>query len=252
MAIIPRIKQALGISVPPHETTYSAGVWGMDVSHWQGDVDYKAAKEQKIEFVIAKACDGNGFLDPFFAKNYDNATAEGLLFLAYIYIRPKYKADFQIKTFVDAVGTRQVAGYMFDIETTDGMGVQVCTDITWAIAKFFEGAGTKDCNLIYSRAEWWKVNIKRSSNWSKLAGVNTANWGVPVNRVATPMDWTTWDVWQAGQVKNRFGVKGDVDFCVWKEDRFPGNITPPPPDDYFVLTGQTKDGDNFSGKVEKL
>jgi lysozyme len=223
--MIEGIRQSLGLTVAPHESVYTAGVWGMDVSHWQREIDYKAAKNEGIQFVIAKACDGNGFLDPFFASNYEKATAEGLLFFAYIYIRPSYKVNSQIETFTNAIGTRQVAGYMFDIETRDGVNIQVCTDCVWAIAKFFDGLGTKKYNLIYSRAEWWKSNIKRSTNWSKLAGIATAHWGVSVNYVATPMDWNTWDVWQAGQVTNRFGVKGDVDFCVWEKDKYPGNAT---------------------------
>jgi len=241
-------------SVAPHESAYSAGVWGIDVSKWQGLIDYRAAWNEGIRFVIAKGCEGNRYYDPLFQANYENALAAGMYFFAYMFLRPAYKIEDHKFTLTKAIGDKKISGVMLDCEVTDGMNPQICTDLIWGMAKFIQPAW--EHNIIYSRASWWNPNVKRSSNWAKLCAVDTAHWGVPVEKVSTPVDWKTWDIWQAGIVNNRFGVKGDVDFCVWREDRFPGNnpLPPPPPPvkDFFDLTGKTNAGESFAGRITKV
>lgn len=53
---------------------------GIDISHHQGSIDFKkvAADSQKIEFVIIKASQGVGFIDPEVGFNSNKAKAAGL------------------------------------------------------------------------------------------------------------------------------------------------------------------------------
>ena len=53
---------------------------GIDVSKWQGAVDFAAVKDTGIELVYLKASEGMRIRDPFFYRNYANATAAGLPF----------------------------------------------------------------------------------------------------------------------------------------------------------------------------
>ena len=51
---------------------------GIDVSKWQGDIDFTKVKKSGIEIVYIKATEGNYYLDPYLKQNYNGATTNGL------------------------------------------------------------------------------------------------------------------------------------------------------------------------------
>lgn len=51
---------------------------GIDVSNWQGYIDYSRVKAAGIEIVYIKASQGTNITDSFFKVNYNNAKANGL------------------------------------------------------------------------------------------------------------------------------------------------------------------------------
>jgi lysozyme len=53
-------------------------VHGVDVSRWQGDIDWDKLREQGANFAYIKATDGGDHLDPMFMKNWRGAEAAGL------------------------------------------------------------------------------------------------------------------------------------------------------------------------------
>ncbi|MDE7225693.1 MAG: hypothetical protein K2N49_02380, partial [Ruminococcus sp.] len=54
-------------------------IYGIDVSQWQGNVDFNAAKASGYaDFVIIKAGSGTSFVDPYFHQNIQRAQAAGL------------------------------------------------------------------------------------------------------------------------------------------------------------------------------
>src|SRR6266540_2818609 len=61
---------------------------GIDVSHWQGTIDFDAVAGAGVRFVFAKATEGQTFDDPNYATYRADAAAAGLAFGAYHYARP--------------------------------------------------------------------------------------------------------------------------------------------------------------------
>ncbi len=53
-------------------------VHGVDVSRWQGDIDWQKLRSQGANFVYIKATDGGDHLDPMFRKNWNDAHNAGL------------------------------------------------------------------------------------------------------------------------------------------------------------------------------
>lgn len=51
---------------------------GIDVSDWQGYINYAQVRESGIEVVYIKASQGSNIKDPYFDINYENAKANGL------------------------------------------------------------------------------------------------------------------------------------------------------------------------------
>jgi len=60
-------------------------LFGIDVSLYQGDFDFAAAKDEGVKFVIVKGSEGN-FVDPKFTRNYNAAKAAGLYVGVYHYL----------------------------------------------------------------------------------------------------------------------------------------------------------------------
>lgn len=58
---------------------------GIDVSVWQGNIDFQKVKASGIDFVIIRAGYGNGNKDKWFDENYRKAKAAGLHIGAYWY-----------------------------------------------------------------------------------------------------------------------------------------------------------------------
>ena len=51
---------------------------GIDVSNWQGYINYREVKESGIEVVYIKSSQGTNIKDAYFDINYENAKANGL------------------------------------------------------------------------------------------------------------------------------------------------------------------------------
>ncbi len=58
-------------------------VLGIDVSHFQGDINWKEIKDAKLLFAYDKATQGEGYRDPDYAQNREGAHAVGLSHGAY-------------------------------------------------------------------------------------------------------------------------------------------------------------------------
>ncbi|HEX6963320.1 MAG TPA: GH25 family lysozyme, partial [Lacipirellula sp.] len=63
-------------------------VHGVDVSRWQGDVNWSNLKNAGVQFAFAKATEGVDFVDIKFHQNMANARAAGVWIGPYHYARP--------------------------------------------------------------------------------------------------------------------------------------------------------------------
>ena len=96
---------------------------GIDVSRWQGEVDFEKVKSQGYSFVMLNAGYGKyiGQKDAYFERNYAAAKKAGLNIGAYWYSYALTEADAlaEAKTFLEAVkGKRFEYPLAFDIEDT--------------------------------------------------------------------------------------------------------------------------------------
>lgn len=77
---------------------------GVDVSHWQGSIDWPAVRRGGFEFAILKATESTGYTDPTFAANRAKARAAGMVVGFYHFARatdPVAEADH----FVSRIGS---------------------------------------------------------------------------------------------------------------------------------------------------
>ncbi|MCB1131778.1 MAG: glycoside hydrolase family 25 protein [Verrucomicrobiae bacterium] len=78
----------------------SLDVHGVDVSRWQGEIDWARLRKQGANFAYIKATDGGDHLDPMFMKNWVNAHEAGLKRGAYHFFYWCRTARDQAKWFI--------------------------------------------------------------------------------------------------------------------------------------------------------
>jgi lysozyme len=82
-------------------------LFGMDVSHFQGDIDWNQVKqnEPEISFVFVKATESINFVDAHFKKNWMLARQRGILRGAFHFFKSNKDAKAQADLFIDTVKT---------------------------------------------------------------------------------------------------------------------------------------------------
>ena len=84
-------------------------VRGVDVSAYQGTIDWKKLSEQDIQFAYIKATEGSSFVDEKFQENYKNAQETDLKIGAYHFFS------------YDSEGATQAENFINNVEKIDNM-----------------------------------------------------------------------------------------------------------------------------------
>ena len=96
---------------------------GIDVSNWQGVIDWKAVKASGIAFAFIKATEGTDFVDPHFLANWQGAKAAGVVRGAYHFARDN-QPEAEAAYFSAQVLPHLASGDLIalDDEVTHGLG----------------------------------------------------------------------------------------------------------------------------------
>src|SRR4051812_3131326 len=78
---------ALAVSFCPNQALAQRAL-GLDVSHFQGSVNWGSVRNSGLIFAWAKATEGNTITDANFAGNQNNGKGAGMFMGAYHFARP--------------------------------------------------------------------------------------------------------------------------------------------------------------------
>jgi len=179
----------------------AGAVPGIDVSHYQGHVDWTAVAGGGERFAFAKASEGAAVPDQYFLDNWSGMKAAGLLRGAYHFFHPNADPQAQASNFLKRLaaangGTPLLAlgdlPAALDIEVTDGaLPAPLLTSATTWLAAVESATGRRP--IVYSYPSFWKSTL---GNPKDLAGYPL--WIAHLNVVspAVPGGWTNWVFWQ--------------------------------------------------------
>ena len=121
---------------------------GIDVSHWNGDIDFNKVKSAGYEFVIIKAggSDKGFYKDTKFERNYKEAKAAGLLVGAYYFVGKQFLGEISgiadAKRFENLISGKQFEMPVYlDIETTPAQKKELATIASIAFCEYLESKG---------------------------------------------------------------------------------------------------------------
>ena len=205
-------------STPSVDATTST-VEGIDVSHWQGAIDWAKVAGAGKHFAIIKATDSDDFFDDRYVFNHTNAKANGLWTGAYHFARPDSSAGDAVGEadwFVSHIGL--TAGDLvpaLDLEQSGGLSVSSLQ--TWVktfLDRVTSRTGVRP--MIYTSPNFWK-NAMGDSRALADAGYKilwVAHWGVSSPTVPAQNwgghGWTFWQYTSDGSVPG-IGTRVDLD-----------------------------------------
>jgi GH25 family lysozyme M1 (1,4-beta-N-acetylmuramidase) len=197
---------------------------GIDISHWQGDIDWSQVRASGKAFAFMKASEDIDFIDATYGLNRARATAAGFVIGAYHFAQPDASlgdAAAEADHFLD---TAQIADGdlppVLDLETTGGLTPAALQ--TWAqmyLERIRARTGVR--GVIYTSPNFWSRNMA-GTDWFATNGyrvVWVAHWTTSPDPTVPASDWAGfgWTFWQYTSDGSVPGITGRVDL-----DRFDG------------------------------
>ena len=192
---------------------------GPDVARYQhpngARIDWQRAADSGAAFAFVKATEGSSYTNPYFAADYRDARAAGLVRSAYHYARPQ--ADLSTATdqadfFVQTAGKADSRGDLpltLDLEESGGLAPK--TLIAWAHAFVDEvTALTGRPVIVYTYPYFWQRYMGNTTDFSGLPlWIASYRSGGP--KEPLPGGWSTWTFWQYTAKGRVPGIPATVD-----------------------------------------
>lgn len=209
----------------------SALIQGIDVSHWQGNINWTSVKNSgAVKFAFAKVSDGVGDYDATYLQNIPGAIAAGIPVGPYHYAYPytdngnPKDAENEANYFASLIqGYYQTSALMLrpvlDIEVKANVGTTAQEKVF--LSNWVRNFQTTVHNrlgvypIIYTYSSfastYFESNLNQYDLW--IANYNYTPPSTPPASQYAP--WPSWDFWQFSSTGSVSGIAGNVDMDVF-------------------------------------
>lgn len=182
---------------------------GIDVSHHQGDIDWKKVKkaEPKLAFVYIKCTEGKSYVDPMFRKNAEEAEAVGYKVGAYHYFRMtsgSHEQFYNFKAQMDSVHIDLIP--MVDVERSDGKPKKELQDSLKVLLDLLENAYGKKPMIYGTNRSYNELCAPEFNHYPLYIG----RYGTNKPVVTGPSHYTIWQYSESARIP---GIPKPVDMC---------------------------------------
>ncbi|MEV0274398.1 MAG: hydrolase [Hamadaea sp.] len=206
----------------------AATVAGVDVSHYQGTINWTSVRNAGIQFAYIKATEGTSYKDSAFNANYTNAYYAGVIRGAYHFARPNISSGATQANYLASNGGAWSADSRtlpaaLDLEANPYSGGYCYGLSTSGMRSWIQDF----LNTYKSRTTRYAVIYTTTSWWNTCTGSWTAPWAnhpLWVARWASsagtlPAGAPVWSFWQYTSSGSVSGISGAVDRDYWNGDR---------------------------------
>lgn len=210
---------------------------GIDVSYYQGTIDWTQVANAGMKFAFVRVSDGLGFKDPKFASYWAGARSAGLIRGTYQFFRPAQNVQMQADLLINAIGGTYTPGDLppvLDVEDTGGLGASTVAARVRSWVDYVKSRLGVD-PIVYTGKYFWRDQVGGPTSFA-----NNPLWIAQYTSLCPdlPAPWTKWTFWQNSSAGHVAGISGNVD-----TDQFNGtldelqafamgtvsNAPPPPP-----------------------
>lgn len=193
---------------------------GIDVSNWQGYIDYRQVKESGIEVVYIKSSQGSNIKDAYFDINYEKAKANGLKvgFYHFLTATNTEEAEQEARFFASVIAGKQPdCKLVMDYEVFGGVSIEASNNIAQVFLETVKRLTNKEV-IVYSDlsnardrfgreiADNYELWIAYYGDYNNLRNIETR-----------------WQRWIGVQYTDRGyvpGIRGNVDRDLYTESIF--------------------------------
>lgn len=227
-------------------TSFAANYSGIDVSNWQGYINYEEVKNSGVQIVYIKSSQGNSITDPYFETNYENAKANGLQvgFYHFLTAMNVQEAVEQAEYFASVIsGTSPDCKLAMDFEVFEDLSNSEINDISFAFLQKVQELTGKEV-IVYSDSS--NANSVFSPELAANYPLWVAQYGVSVPNTG---NWSTYEGFQYSDTGTVPGINGSVDLDTFTEDIFLSSldsISGPENTTNTIITYTVKPGNTLS------
>ena len=193
---------------------------GIDVSSYQGSINWSAVAGSGIKFAYTKATEGTSYKDPTFPANWSGMQANGVARGAYHFFHPGDDGTQQADYYLNYVGTIGAGDLppMLDWEVSDGVGGATASANAQAFINEI-AARTGKQTIIYTSPGLWSGFGASGFGGDALWVADYYNCYCD-NGVcpAMPGGWSNWTSWQYSDRGSVPGIVGNVDLDIFNGD----------------------------------
>ncbi|QFJ54419.1 GH25 family lysozyme [Pseudobutyrivibrio xylanivorans] len=188
----------------------AAGIQGVDVSKYQGAINWAAVAQSGMSYAFIKAGSTKSGIDPYFAANVTGAQAAGIRTGVYIY---SYATTVEAAAQEAALVLQWIEPYnvnfpvAFDIEdgVQKGLDANTCTAIANTFCSVISAAGYTP--IVYTYANFYKSHFTSALLYDK--------W---IAQYSDHNDIAGWAIWQYSSGGAVAGISGRVDMNIASKD----------------------------------
>ena len=184
-------------------------VKGIDVSYYQGTIDWTKAKADGVEYAFIRVSDGLNTPDTKFDLNWQQTRAKGILHGAYQFFRPSQDPIAQADLLLAKIGTPMPDDLppVIDVEADGGLApATVAAKVKQWIDHVTAAIGKPP--IVYTGLYFWRDQVGAADQTASPL------WHAQYSTVACPNiapPWTDWAFWQYSSSGAVNGITGNVD-----------------------------------------
>lgn len=192
------------VLVHPDSASIQAAVYGIDVSGWQGNVDWAGQWNAGKRFAYVKATENTNYTNPYFAQQYNGSYNVGMIRGSYHFAHPDTTSGAtQANYFVDHGG-----GWSRDGKTLPGTldieynpsgatcyGLSAGGMVNWIVSFSNQyHARTGVWPVIYTTTTWWSQCTGNQGDFTSTNPLWVARYASSAG--ALPFAWGFYTFWQ--------------------------------------------------------
>ncbi len=193
---------------------------GIDVSNWQGYIDYAQVKSSGIQVVYIKASQGSNIKDAYFDLNYENAKRNGLKVGFYHFLTATNTSDAEneARFFANVIsGKIPDCKLVLDYEVFGGVNATGINEIARAFLETTKRLTNKEV-MIYS--DLFNSQSVFSRELAEDYPLWIADYTTRENLERASSNWSGWIGWQYTDRGRVSGIKGSVDRDIYTKEIF--------------------------------
>lgn len=189
---------------------------GIDVSSWQGSINWRKVKQAGVSFAYIKATEGATYVNPGFARDWQLSRECGIVRGAYHFLSPSSAVEQQVESFARTVGALEPG----DLPPALDMEGDKWAPVPLAQRRQFLCRWLQEARAVLRAAPLVYIGYYFARDMLDTATIDGAdlashplwvpNWN-SVDRPLIPPPWQDWTIWQYTSKGAVDGIQGNVD-----------------------------------------